>query len=92
MHWWLRGERGISDEGPQRVGSLPLAVSAAESMYLSFKKVIGSAGVGQGSLGPGVHFNEPGMGTKTGPWPSPLSEGEVLAQTLLQILNDTLGF
>lgn len=41
-----------------------------ESIGLSFKKVMSSAGIGQGSLEPGVHFNEPGVGTKTGQWPA----------------------
>lgn len=53
-------------------------------------EAIGSAGINQGSLESGV--NKPGMGTESGRWPRPPSEGEVLAQTMWQVANHTLGF
>lgn len=46
--------------------TLNLLLHQSESICLNFNKVIGSAGIGQGSSEPGV--TEPGMGTRSGQW------------------------
>lgn len=66
--------------------ALSLILRQPESIRLSFKSVIGSVGIGRGSL-----KSEPGTGIKSGQWPSPPSAGKDLAQTMLEMANNTLG-
>lgn len=70
--------------------ALSLILHQPESPCLNSEKVIGSAGIGQGSLKSGV--NEPGTGTKSGQQASPPSAGEDLAQTTLEMAGNSLGF
>ena len=84
------GQEGVSDGGHRVRAAQSLIFHQPESRCLQFSEAMGSAGVSQGSLESGV--NEPEMGTKSGQWPRSPSEGEVLAQTMWQMANHTLGF